>query len=212
MVENTLRDEIDGAIQKLCSMSCQNERQIKVARDTFKRISSRVRDGVEQADYEPLVERIVTRLLSENKGDNWFMKHRLLETIPTFVMRGEKYAIVACASFLTNENWMIRQAAMEAIGHLMDRRDITLPHCASKPGTRTNSRPASPGISLLRKANPPAKPRLEKGEVIDNHYGRCFRAVSVCCGTIHTCKVKRTMRAHTQVVSPARAYTDISTS
>lgn len=194
MTESTLRDEIDGAIQKLCSISCENERQITVARDTLKRISTRAREGVEYADYEPLVERIVTRLMSERKGDDWFMKHRILETIPTFVMKGETYAIVACASFLKNENWMMRQAATEAIGHLMDRRDIALPKCASRPGTRTNSRPPSPGIKILRKANSPAKPRLEKGEVIDNHYGVFslpqVRAVflAVSCGVHSLCQ------------------------
>ena len=52
MTEHTLRDEIDGAIQKLCSITCQNERAIRVARDTFKRIAYRVRDGVEHCDYE----------------------------------------------------------------------------------------------------------------------------------------------------------------
>ena len=52
MTEHTLREEIDGAIQKLCSITCQNERAIKVARDTFKRIAYRVRDGVEHCDYE----------------------------------------------------------------------------------------------------------------------------------------------------------------
>lgn len=120
---------------------------------------------------QPLVERVVQRLTSERKGDGWFMKHRLLEVIPTFVMRGEKYVIVECATFLKHENWMIRQAAAEALGHLMTRSDIPLPNCASKPGTRTNSRPASPGNSALRPANPPAKPRLQHGYVVDEQYG-----------------------------------------
>ena len=99
------------------------------------------------------------------------MKHRLLEVIPTFVMRGEKYVIVEIAPFLKHDNWMIRQAATEALGHLMTRSDIPLPHCASKPGTRTNSRPASPGTSAFRPANSPAKPRLQHGYIVDEAYG-----------------------------------------
>ena len=167
MSEATVRDEIDGAIQKLCSISNQNERAMKVARDSLKRIATRF----DHVDYEPLVERAVTRLLSERKGDTWFMRHRLLETIPTFVMRGEKYVIMAVATFLKHENWMIRQAATEALGHLMTRTDGPMPVCGSKPGTRTNSRPASPGLSVLRPANPPAKPRAPRGLVIDDSYG-----------------------------------------
>lgn len=120
---------------------------------------------------QPLLERVVARMTSQRKGDGWFMKHRLLEVIPTFVMRGEKYVIVECASFLKHDNWMIRQAATEALGHLMTRSDIPLPHCASKPGTRTNSRPASPGTSALRPANSPAKPRLQHGYIVDEAYG-----------------------------------------
>jgi hypothetical protein len=164
-----MRDDIDGAIQKLCSISCQNEGALKTARDTLKRISTRVKDGI--SDYEPLVERVVQRLMSERKGDDWFMKHRLLEVIPTFVHPGEKYVIIPCATFLKHENWMIRQAAIEALGFLMNRKNVALPHCASKPGTRTNSRPPSPGKSALRPANPPVKARLEKGIVIDHEYG-----------------------------------------
>ena len=165
----TIRDEIDGAIQKLCSISNDNERALKVARDTIRRIATRVKDGV--SDYEPLVERLITRLTGERKGDSWFMKHRLLEAIPTFVHRGEIYAICACATFLKHENWMLRQAATEALGHMMIRKDMALPHCASKPGTRTNSRPPSPGASFLRPANSPVKPRLQHGLVIDEQFG-----------------------------------------
>jgi len=171
MTEHTLRDEIDGAIQKLCSITCQNERAIKVARDTFKRIANRAQNGIEHCDYEPLVDRVVTRLASERKGDGWFMKHRLLEVIPTFVMRGDKFVILQCATFLKHDNWMIRQAATEALGHLMTRSDTPLPHCASKPGTRTNSRPPSPGAAALRPANSPAKPRMQHGYVVDEQYG-----------------------------------------
>ena len=171
MSERTLRDEIGGAIQKLCSISCQNERAIKVARDTLRRIATRARDGEPNAYYEPLVERVIMRLMSERKGDDWFMKHRLLETIPTFVMRGEKYVIVACATFLKHENWMLRQAASEALGHLMTRQEVVPPHCASKPGTRTNSRPSSPGSAALRSPNLSTKPREQHGLVVDDNYG-----------------------------------------
>lgn len=47
----------------------QNEKAIKIARDTLKRISARVKDGV--SDYDPLVERVIERLMSERKGDDW---------------------------------------------------------------------------------------------------------------------------------------------
>jgi hypothetical protein len=172
-MEGTLRDEIDGAIQKLCSIACQSERDIKVARDTLRRIATRTRDGAPQADYAPLVERVMARLMGERKGDDWFMKHRLLETIPTFVNRGEKFVIVGCAAMLKHDNWMIRAAATEALGHLMTRDDVSLPHCASRPGTRTNSRPASPGSSALRPPNVSEKQRAQHGLVIDENYGQC---------------------------------------
>ena len=50
-------------------MRGQNEKAIKIARDTLKRISARVKDGV--SDYDPLVERVIERLMSERKGDDW---------------------------------------------------------------------------------------------------------------------------------------------
>ena len=66
---------------------------------------------------------------------------------------------------------MIRSAATEALGFLMTRDDAALPQCASKPGTRSNSRPPSPGRQVMRPANVPVKPRPEHGLVIDDQYG-----------------------------------------
>lgn len=53
------RDEIAGAISKLCSLSCNDEAKLKHARDTLKRISLRQHQGYNL--YDDVKEAVLRR-------------------------------------------------------------------------------------------------------------------------------------------------------
>jgi hypothetical protein len=118
-----------------------------------------------------------------------YVKQRLLENIPFFVKKGEPEVILAVIEFLVHDNWLVRQAAVETIGHLMERDDEfqQLPHVASRPGTRGNSRAPSPRWRLAGDTLEPQRP--EQGLVIEDHvghHGHALQQHTTCCVSLES--------------------------
>lgn len=156
----TVKDEVSGVFSRLCSTACSDDKAIKLARDNLRRLALRIRDG--EADYEAVVQCCVDMFHDDKTKDEWFVKYRLLEVFPIFARAGDTNLVSAAGSALLHDNWMVRQAGVEALTFVMSQKDQ--PHIASRPGSKSNSRPLSPKIR--RQGGLTAKPRPKQGLVV----------------------------------------------
>mmetsp|Transcript_2581 Transcript_2581/g.6303 ORF Transcript_2581/g.6303 Transcript_2581/m.6303 type:complete len:771 (+) Transcript_2581:78-2390(+) len=136
------RDEVAGSLAKLCSLSSNDDAKLKKARDTLTRISTKQIDGY--ILYNDVKDAVTRRLRDKKSRDEWYVKYRLLETIPLFIKRGEPEIVAVATECLDHENSLVRQAAVECTAHLLNREGFNYPKLKSRPGSRSNSRLPSP--------------------------------------------------------------------